>query len=97
MRKNKKIVHIDDYKQEQQEKILYNTNTTEKEIQIDIKQAIKQLESDLKQIVILYYLQEKNIGEIAQEIRIPEGTVKSRLSRARKSMAEILQYKEDII
>lgn len=97
MRKNKKIVHIDDYKQEQQEKILYNTNTTEKEIQIDIKQAIKQLEPDLKQIVILYYLQEKNIGEIAQEIRIPEGTVKSRLSRARKSMAEILQYKEDII
>lgn len=97
MRKNKKIVHIDDYKQEQQEKILYNTNTTEKEIQIDIKQAIKQLEPDLKQIVILYYLQEKSIGEIAQEICIPEGTVKSRLSRARKSMAEILQYKEDII
>ncbi len=97
VRKNKKIVYINDYKQEQQEKILYNTNTPEKEIQIDIKQAIKQLEPDLKQIVILYYLQEKSIGEIAHEIHIPEGTVKSRLSRARKSMAEILQYKEDII
>lgn len=97
IRKNKKIVYIDDYKQEQQEKMLYNTNTPEKEIQIDIKQAIKQLEPDLKHIVILYYLQEKSIGEIAQEIHIPEGTVKSRLSRARKSMAEILKYKEDII
>lgn len=64
---------------------------------IDVKNAIKSLEKDLKEVVILYYLQEKGISVIAEELKLPEGTVKSRLSRARKNMAKTLRYDEEII
>ena len=56
-----------------------------------IKDAIKYLNEDLKLITILYYYDDYSIKEISQIINIPEGTVKSRLSKAR----EVLKQKLD--
>ena len=56
-----------------------------------IKDAMKYLNEDLKLITILYYYDDYSIKEISQIINIPEGTVKSRLSKAR----EVLKQKLD--
>ena len=40
-------------------------------------------------MVILYYFEDFNIKEISEIQELPEGTVKSRLSRARKKLESI--------
>ena len=79
-----------------------NQNSTyikDNETLIDVKEAMKKLDKDLKQIVILYYYEDLKVEEIAEIIEIPKGTVKSRLSRARQILAKqlIQGYKEDIV
>lgn len=56
-----------------------------------IKDAMKYLNEDLKLIMVLYYYDNYSVKEISQIINIPEGTVKSRLSKAR----EVLKQKLD--
>ena len=46
--------------------------------------------STLFLIVILYYFEDFSVKEISKIIKIPEGTVKSRLSRARKELEKAL-------
>ena len=41
-----------------------------------------------RQMIILYYLQEKSIAQIATALSIPEGTVKRRLFDARTKIKE---------
>ena len=47
--------------------------------------------------MILYYIIGLNIREIGEFLKEPEGTVKSRLSRARTSLREKYFYKEEVI
>ena len=91
IRKNKKITYIEEYKQEN---LKYQE---ENETKIDVKEAIELLNDELSQIVVLYYIQDESIQTISELLNIPQGTVKSRLSRARNEIAKILNYKEDII
>ncbi len=52
--------------------------------------AIHQLPSTFREAILLYYYQGYGIGEIAQMLDLPEGTISSRLSRARKKLEQIL-------
>ncbi|WP_027633667.1 RNA polymerase sigma factor [Clostridium hydrogeniformans] len=56
--------------------------------------AIGGLEDELKILVLLYYYEDMKISKISEKLSLPEGTVKSRLSRARKKLYELL--KEDV-
>lgn len=56
-----------------------------------IKDAMKYLNEDLKLITILYYYDNYSVKEISQIINIPEGTVKSRLSKAREILKQKLE------
>ncbi|MCI9063808.1 MAG: sigma-70 family RNA polymerase sigma factor [Clostridia bacterium] len=80
---NKKIIHLETYNQE---KLTYNDSY----IDLEIKNLVKNLDKDLRQIVVLYYFEDFSVKEIAKIVRIPEGTVKSRLSRARKELEKVL-------
>lgn len=80
---NKKIIYLENY---DQEKLTYNDTYVNDEI----KNVIEKLDKDLKQIVILYYFEDFSVKEISKIIKIPEGTVKSRLSRARKELEKAL-------
>ena len=51
---------------------------------------MKKLDKDLREIVILYYFEDFSVKEISKIIKIPEGTVKSRLSRARAELEKSL-------
>ncbi|MFN2975007.1 RNA polymerase sigma factor [Terriglobus aquaticus] len=56
-----------------------------------IQVALKQISPELREAVILRDLEDLDYKEIAQVLRVPEGTVKSRISRGRAELARILQ------
>ncbi len=56
--------------------------------------AINKLEKDQREIIILRYINELSYQEISDILEIPEGTIKSRLNRARNKLAEILKSME---
>ncbi len=53
--------------------------------------ALQKLSPDLREAVILRDLQDLDYREIAQVLRVPEGTVKSRINRGRVELARLLQ------
>lgn len=57
----------------------------------DLLEFVYQLDDIFKEVVILYYFEEFNVKEIAKILSISEGTVKSRLSRARIKLKRFLE------
>ncbi len=86
MSKRKKVISYSEVFTEGKE-----DNITEK---IEVKSAIEKLEDELKVLVMLYYFEDMSIKDIGESLKIPEGTVKSRLSRARTYLKELLEDKE---
>lgn len=62
-----------------------------------IENVLCELEDDLKTITVLYYYNDYSVEDISIILNIPEGTVKSRLSRARKKIYEIIKSEEDVL
>jgi RNA polymerase sigma-70 factor (ECF subfamily) len=60
------------------------------ELKATIQQALKKLSPDLREAVILRDLEDMDYKEIAVVLKIPEGTVKSRISRGRAELARLL-------
>lgn len=58
---------------------------------IELKEAVAHLEDDLRRVIQLHYYRDMPIRAIAKIAGIPEGTVKSRLHRARAILAERLE------
>ena len=56
-----------------------------------VQDALAQVSVDLREAVILRDLQDMDYKEIAQVLSIPEGTVKSRISRGRAELARLLE------
>ena len=81
-RQNKKIIYLENYNQTD---LVYN----DKYDDFGVRQAVKKLDEDLKTMVILYYFEDFSVKEISEIQKLPEGTVKSRLSRARKKLESI--------
>ena len=59
-----------------------------------LENVLNNIDLDLRTVTVLYYYDELSVSEIAETLNIPEGTVKSRLSRARNTIFEILKQKE---
>ena len=59
-------------------------------------EAIDGLPEKLRLAVILYYFEEMDVSATAKVMGIPEGTVKSRLSKARKLLKEVLGRESDL-
>ena len=61
-----------------------------------VHQALQKLSPDLREAVILRDLQDMDYREIATVLKVPEGTVKSRINRGRAELARLLQrtYKQ---
>ena len=56
-----------------------------------IKETILSLPTKYKDIVLCVYYQEMTIAEAAEVLGIPEGTAKSRLSRGRQRLKDMLE------
>jgi RNA polymerase sigma-70 factor, ECF subfamily len=61
-----------------------------KETQRLVRTALARLSPDLREAVILRDLQDMDYKEIAAVLRVPEGTVKSRINRGRMELARLL-------
>ena len=53
-------------------------------------EALERLPVQFREVILLCDLEEMSYQEIAETLAIPLGTVMSRLSRARKSMRQLL-------
>ncbi|HPF88757.1 MAG TPA: sigma-70 family RNA polymerase sigma factor [Candidatus Limiplasma sp.] len=53
--------------------------------------AVHQLPPQFREVILLFYYQNFGISEIAQILSLPEGTISSRLSRARSKLKAILK------
>lgn len=56
-----------------------------------VHHALQKLSPDLREAVILRDLQDLDYKEIATVLKVPEGTVKSRINRGRAELARLLQ------
>ena len=56
-----------------------------------VHKALQQISPELREAVILRDLQDMDYREIAQVLKVPEGTVKSRINRGRGELARLLQ------
>lgn len=57
---------------------------------IDVKQAVNALPESARLIVMLYYFERYSVKDICILLNLPEGTVHSRLSRAREQLRKEL-------
>jgi RNA polymerase sigma-70 factor (ECF subfamily) len=62
---------------------------------VAIVNALEEVDPDQRQAVVLHYLADLPVADIAAQLGIPQGTVKSRLSRARDRLAGLLDDTED--
>lgn len=59
--------------------------------QQSLAEAVNRLKPEFKEVVLLFYYQGFNVTEIADMLQIAEGTVSSRLSRARDKLQKELK------
>ena len=59
-----------------------------------LRDAILALEEELRLPVLLHYMEGYRIREAAEILRLPEGTVKTRLARAKRKLKTLLEEEE---
>ncbi len=62
----------------------------------EVMKTIAELPADQREVLLLAGLREMTYGEMAETLNIPEGTVTSRLSRARASLRERLGWESAV-
>lgn len=63
----------------------------EKELREQVKMAVERLDEKYRIPVYLYYTLQFPVGQIGKIMRLPEGTIKSRLHKARKLLKKELE------
>ena len=71
-----------------------NVQVNDKYKDLSLYNAINSLEDDLRTTTILFYFEDMKYKDIAKVLEIKEGTVKSRLSRAKEKLYNILKEDE---
>ena len=56
----------------------------------DLRAALAAIAPPYREVIVLHYLADMGVDEVAAVLSVPVGTVKSRLSRARAALAEQL-------
>ncbi|HBH3007284.1 TPA: RNA polymerase subunit sigma [Clostridioides difficile] len=69
----------------------------EKDDYSDLYTAIQSLPKKIKIPIVLYYIEGYSVDEVKEILDIPQGTVKSRLSRGRRLLKTKLENTEVII
>lgn len=81
---------------EEKDAMLNAIPAPEREDHRQLYAAIEKLPEKYRLTVVLYYFREMDVAATAQVLGVPEGTVKSRLSKARQLLKEVLQNEADL-
>lgn len=57
----------------------------------DLQRSLARLPDTPRQVITLFYLEERSIKDVAHLLDLPEGTVKSHLHRARRLLADMME------
>lgn len=79
LRKRSKVINLS-------EAIELKVTDVDSNAKIDMSNALKSLSDELRVVVVLFYFEDMPYKEIATILNIAEGTVKSRLSRAKEKL-----------
>ena len=60
-------------------------------LDLALKQCLTRLPEIQREVLTMFYFQDRNIAEVAQMLDLPEGTVKSHLHRARRALGEMME------
>jgi RNA polymerase sigma-70 factor, ECF subfamily len=63
---------------------------------MDVIDALRSLPVEQREVVALHHLADLPVADIAHELGLPVGTVKSRLSRGREALAHALTTDEEV-
>lgn len=74
LRSRNRVISLQDYTE---------TPSISHDCDIDVKMALEQLTMNVREVIVLYYMEDFSVKEISQILKIPNGTVKSRLSKGR--------------
>jgi RNA polymerase sigma-70 factor, ECF subfamily len=58
---------------------------------IELRQCLSRLPDAQREVITLFYLEERSITDVAAMLDMPEGTVKSHLHRARRALGEMME------
>jgi RNA polymerase sigma-70 factor (ECF subfamily) len=64
------------------------------QVQEQVQEALLSLSGDLRAAIVLYDIEGQSYREISKILDIPEGTVKSRIHRARSALRELLMPRQ---
>jgi RNA polymerase sigma-70 factor (ECF subfamily) len=90
IKQNKKVSSINQMMEKDENESYYDVYKEESLVE----NVLSKIDPDLKVVTVLYYYDEFSVSEIAEMLNIPEGTVKSRLSRSRDRIYDILKREE---
>lgn len=90
IKKNKKVAYLNEQMEVEANESYYDRYKEDS----TVERVLSQISPELKLVTVLYYYDEFSVKEISEMLNIPEGTVKSRLARARDKMYEIIKMEE---
>ena len=85
------ITYQNVFKEQQIEDLPYEENI---ELKVKLLESIKSLPEQQQAVIELFYKQEYSLQDISEILRIPKGTVKSRLFHAREHLKKVLNKKK---
>lgn len=88
-RANRKVVPL--------EEALQTELPSEQRGDMGLFMAMMRLREELRLVIVLHYVEGFQVSEIAGMLKVPEGTVKSRLSRARAELRLALEEEEVLV
>jgi RNA polymerase sigma-70 factor, ECF subfamily len=59
-------------------------------LSVSVDQCVERLPDLQRQVITLFYMQDRSVADVAAMLDLPEGTVKSHLHRARRALGEMM-------
>ncbi len=91
LKNNKKLIYIEN----RYDQVKDNLDHTDRTDELDLFNALNNLDMKYKNVVVLKYFQDLTVSEISQVLNMPLGTVKTYLHKALKELR--LELKEDYL
>ncbi len=62
-----------------------------------VRAVVRDLPAAQRSVVVLFYVENLSVEDIARVLNVPEGTVKSRLHSARQALRQALLHKQRLV